>query len=101
MHGNDNARPGGPLIRAIACKPAHQDLEVLRVMADTPGARLVGASSGHAVLEPLGLHVPAKLARRLHRCGWIRGVALPLGLEDDRIGRITPHRIGELREAGR
>jgi hypothetical protein len=88
-------------MRAILCKPRRLDLEVLRPLADIPGARLVGASSGHAVLEPIGVHVPAKLALRLHRCGWVRGVALPLGLEDERIGRITPRGIGELREAVR
>jgi hypothetical protein len=89
-------------MRAITCKPARRDLEVLRAMADTPGARLVGASSGHAVLEPIGLRVSARQAERLHRCGWVRGVALPLGLlEDDRIGRITPRGIGELQEAAR
>jgi hypothetical protein len=89
-------------MRAILCKPHRLDFEVLEPLATIPGARLVGASSGHAVLEPIGMRVPAKLARRLHRCGWVLGVALPLGLlEDERIGRITPRGIGELREAAR
>jgi hypothetical protein len=89
-------------MRAILCKPRRLDLEVLKPLATIPGARLVGASTGDAVLEPIGQRVPAKLAKRLHRCGWVRGVALPLELlGDERIGRITPRGIGELREVAR
>jgi hypothetical protein len=89
-------------MRAILCKPRRPDLEVLELLVTIPGARLVGASAGGALLEPIGRQVSAKLVKRLHRCGWVLGVALPLGLlDDERIGRITPRGIGELREAVR
>jgi hypothetical protein len=87
---------------APLCKPRRLDLEVLKLLATIPGARLVAAAGGGALLEPLGRWLSAKLVKRLHRCGWVLGAALPLGLlSDERIGRITPRGIGELREAGR